>query len=82
MYSNIYLLGHRLMDNVVSEYNSLSVLECSLYCLRKFPECKSINCKGTKRQKICQLNNATKSTHSRNLVADKIYNYYEPLLQV
>ena len=73
--------GYRLCDHVIGEHNTLNFLECSLYCLRK-PGCKSINYKARKHNhpsKNCQVNNATKTAHSQNLLSDKNYDYYEPL---
>jgi hypothetical protein len=74
--------GHRLTGNVTRELNSLSLLECSLYCIRKPSECKSINYQATKRQDSinCQLINATKKTDPQNLVADESYDNYEPII--
>jgi hypothetical protein len=75
--------GYRLCDHVISEHNTLNFLECSLYCLRKPFDCKSINYKARKHQhpsKNCQLNNATKTAHPQNLLPDKNYDYYEPLV--
>jgi hypothetical protein len=76
------LTGHRLTGNVIRELNTLNLLECSLYCIRKPSECKSINYRATKRQEYsinCQLINATKTTHPQNLVADESYDNYEPI---
>ncbi|CAB4021589.1 Hypothetical predicted protein, partial [Paramuricea clavata] len=76
--------GHRLCDHVISEHNTLNFLECSLYCLRKPSHCKSINYKARKHQhpsNNCQLNNATKTTHPQNLLPDKNYDYYQPLME-
>ena len=78
--------GHRLCDRVISEHNTMNVVECSLHCLRKPSVCKSINYKARKHQqpsRNCQLNNATKTTHPQNLLPDKNYDYYsEPLEKV
>jgi hypothetical protein len=77
--------GYRLNDHVISEHNTLNFLECSLYCLRKPSDCKSINYKARKRQhssKNCQLNNATKTTHPQKLLVDENYDYYEQLKKV
>ena len=77
-----FFAGYRLCDHVISEHNTLNFLECSLYCLRKPSDCKSINYKARKHQhpsKNCQLNNATKTAHPENLLPDKSYDYYEPL---
>ena len=79
------LTGHRLTGNVIRELNTLSPVECALYCIRKPPECKSINYRETKRQKNsinCQLINATKTTHPQNLLADENYDNYEQITKM
>ena len=81
---DIFLKGHRLTGNVIHELNTLNLLECSLYCIRKPSECKSINYRATKRLDYsinCQLINATKTTHPQNLLPDENYDYYEPILE-
>jgi hypothetical protein len=78
----IFSAGYRLCDHVINEHNTLNVVECSLYCLKKPSHCKSINYKARKHQhpsNNCQLNNATKTAHLQNLMLDKNYDYYEPL---
>ena len=74
--------GHRLTGNVMGELSTSSVIECSLYCIQKPSECKSINYRDTKRQDSinCQLINATKTTHPQNLIADGNYDNYEPII--
>ena len=77
--------GHRLTGNVIRELNTASLLECSLYCIRKPSECISINYRSTKREDYsinCQLINATKTTHPHNLLAHENYDYYEPILDI
>ena len=79
------LAGHRLTDNVIRELNTPGLLECALYCIRKPSECKSINCRATKRQDYsinCQLINATITTHPQNLQADENYDNYELITEM
>ena len=79
------LTGHRLTANVIRELNTPRLLECALYCVRKPSECKSINYRATKRQDYssnCQLINATKTTHPRDLLAEENYDHYEPIMEM
>ena len=78
------LTGHRLTGNVIREMTTLNLLECALYCIIKPSEYKSINYRASNRQDYsinCQLINATKTTHPRNLLADANYNNYEPTME-
>ena len=84
-YFHRILTGYRLTGPVFSEFNTLNFLECSLYCLRKPSDCKSINYKSRKHQRYsinCQLIKATKTTHPQNWLPDENFDYYEPLKKV
>ena len=64
---------------------AVNVLECSLNCVRKACDCRSINYKARTHQlysKNCQLVNVTKTTHPQNLLPDENYDNYQPIEMV
>ena len=63
----------------------MNVLECSLNCVRKACDCRSINYKARTHQlysKNYQLVNVTKTTHPQNLLPDENYDNYQPIEMV
>ena len=75
-----FYAGSRMTDHVISNFHTMGSLECSMRCLKNLSVCKSINYK-TKNYQLysenCQLNNATKMTHPKDLLADRNYDFFQ-----
>jgi len=68
------LANHNFKDLLVS-----SAIECALYCVR-IPQCSSINIAvemdSAHRLLVCQLNNATVDSESKDLISSNGFDYY------
>ena len=74
-----YLLGRRLENNVLTIVSTLSIVECSLKCLKE-KCCQSINY-GKDLNNIsehdCELNAAKASSKLEDITKNDAYVYYE-----
>ena len=69
--------GKRLAGHLVRNVTGVrSKVECLSFCLRQGSECESINF--ADKLGICQVNGATRSTHSSDLVDDNDFDYFDP----
>ncbi|XP_071790265.1 ficolin-2-like [Asterias amurensis] len=69
--------GKRLAGHLVRNVTGVrSKVECLSFCLKQGSECESINF--ADKLGICQVNGATRSTHSSDLVDDNDFDYFDP----
>jgi len=71
---DLALANHNFKDLLVS-----SAIECALYCVR-IPQCSSINIAvemdSAHGLLVCQLNNATVDSESKDLISSNGFDYY------